>query len=151
VTFEQPREAHLDLSSRFENIELAERALLDLCRTAGVPSDDEYWLTTALREAVANAIKHGNREEPDRRVRIALRIDDHTVSMRIDDEGQGFDSGAVPDPTDESHLLSPSGRGIFYMRQFMTRVAFERAPEGGTSVVMERSYDASGRSTPDEE
>jgi serine/threonine-protein kinase RsbW len=151
VTFEQPHEAHLDLASRFENIELAERALLDLCRTAGVPEDDEYWLTTALREAVANAIKHGNQQDPERRVRIVLRVDDHTVSMRIEDQGEGFDPGEVPDPTDESHLLSPSGRGIFYMRQFMTRVDFEQAPHGGTSVVMERSYDASGRSTPDEE
>ena len=71
--------------------------------------------------------------------------------MRIDDDGEGFDPGSIPDPTDDDHLLRPSGRGIFYMRQFMTRVVFERAPNGGTSVVMERRYDASGRSTSDEE
>jgi serine/threonine-protein kinase RsbW len=151
VTRDPNHHAHLDLSSRFENIELAERALLDLCRIAGVPEDDEYWLTTALREAVANAIKHGNRADPERRVVVRMHVADHTVSMRIDDQGDGFDPATIPDPTDDDHLLRPSGRGIFYMRQFMTRVAFERAPGGGTSVVMERRFDASGRSTSDEE
>ena len=58
--------AHLVLSSRFENIEVAERALLDLCAQAGCLGDDEYWLVTALREALANAIRHGNQQDPAR-------------------------------------------------------------------------------------
>jgi serine/threonine-protein kinase RsbW len=58
------------------------------------------------------------------------------VTIRIEDEGEGFDPATVPDPTDPENLLRPSGRGIFYMQQFMTRVEFGRASNGGTSVLM---------------
>jgi serine/threonine-protein kinase RsbW len=135
-----PRElqAHLILSSRFENIEVAERALLDLCAQAGCGGDDEYWLVTALREAIANAIRHGNRQDPARKVQVDLAIGNGTVTMRVEDEGSGFDLGAVPDPTSPENLLRPSGRGIFYIRQFMSRVDFSRAPRGGTSLTMVR-------------
>ena len=58
------------------------------------------------------------------------------VTIRIEDEGEGFDPSTVPDPTDPENLLRPSGRGIFYMQQFMNRVEFGRASNGGTSVLM---------------
>jgi serine/threonine-protein kinase RsbW len=146
-----PLLAHLELSSRFENIEIAERAVLDLCNDAGFPSDDSYWLVTALREAAANAILHGNRRDADKVVRIDIRFEDHEVVLRVEDEGDGFDLETVPDPTDPSLLLRPSGRGIFYMRQFMTRVDFSRAPGGGTVVEMVRRLEPETRSAPDEE
>jgi serine/threonine-protein kinase RsbW len=130
-------QANLVLASRFENIEVAERALLDLCRRAGCAADKEYWLVTALREAVANAVRHGNRQDPERKVRLEYRIHDSTVTICVEDEGEGFDPADVPDPTDPANLLRPSGRGIFYMRQFMNRVAFSPSPRGGTTVLME--------------
>ena len=133
--------ANLVLASRFENIELAERTLLDLCERAGHPSDEEYWLVTALREAVANAVRHGNRQDPTRQVRIDFTIRNSTITIRIEDEGDGFDPGDIPDPTDPANLLRPNGRGIFYMRQFMQRVEFEFLPGGGTAVVMERDLE----------
>lgn len=139
------------LSSRLRHVEVAERGLLDLCRVAGISSDDEYWLVTALREALANAIRHGNREQPDRKVWIRLAAHPARVTMRVDDEGEGFDAAAIPDPTAPDRLLQTSGRGIFYMRQFMTRVEFSRAPGGGTSVLMERDLGAAGRSNAHEE
>jgi serine/threonine-protein kinase RsbW len=126
------------LSSRFENIEVAERALLDLCTRAGCRSDDEYWLVTALREALANAIRHGNRQDPALAVDVRFRVVDGTVEIRIEDEGQGFDLALVPDPTEAGNLLRPSGRGIFYLRQFMSRVDIGRGASGGTVVTMSR-------------
>lgn len=141
MTTDTTLKASLALTSRFENIEVAERALLDLCRRAGWPSDEDYWLVTALREAVANAVRHGNRQDPKRLVRLEYTVHDSTVSIRVEDEGEGFDPADVPDPTDPENLLRPSGRGIFYMRQFMTRVEFLSTPSGGTAVVMERKLD----------
>ena len=134
-------QASLVLASRFENIEVAERALIDLCRRAGCAEDEEYWLVTALREAVANAVRHGNRRDPERLVRIAYTIDNSTITIRVEDEGDGFDPADIPDPTDPENLLRPSGRGIFYMRQFMNRVEFGPTPIGGTAVVMVRDLD----------
>lgn len=143
--------ARLDLSSRFENIEIAERALHDLCLEAACAREDVFWLSTALREAVANAIRHGNHEDPKRRVIISLRVVDRVVSIRVDDEGSGFAPELIPDPTEPDHLLRPSGRGIFYMRQFMDRVDFGRTAAGGTSVLMVREVKSTTRSCHDEE
>ncbi len=136
MTAAEPLRAHLVLASRFENIEVAEQALRDLCDEAGCDGDDLYWIITALREALANAVRHGNRSDPGRKVLVDFNVEDCTVSIRIEDEGEGFDPKAVPDPTDPENLLRPNGRGIFYMQQFMNHVEFGRGPTGGTSVLM---------------
>ena len=144
--------AHLVLTSRFENIEVAERTLADLCDRSGCDGDERYWLVTALREAVANAIRHGNRQDPSRSVWVDFTVDDHcVVTIRVEDEGEGFDPATVPDPTDPANLLRPCGRGIFYMRQFMNRVEFSRVPGGGTAVEMVRRLQPETRSAIDEE
>lgn len=132
----EPLRAQLVLASRFENIEVAERALRDLCDRAGCDGDDLYWVVTALREALANAVRHGNRSDPGRNVLVDYSVDGCTVSIRVEDEGEGFDPTAIPDPTEAENLLRPSGRGIFYMQQFMNQVEFSRAATGGTSVLM---------------
>jgi len=142
--------AHLVLASRFENIEVAERTLLDLCHQAGLDGDDEYWMVTAVREAVANAVRHGNRAEPGRKVCVDYLIEGGTVTIVIDDQGDGFEPSEVPDPTDPENLLRPSGRGIFYMQQFMNRVEFSRAPDGGTRVLMVKEMKPSSRSQENE-
>jgi serine/threonine-protein kinase RsbW len=141
-------EASLVLASRFENIEVAERVLVDLCHRAGCAEDEEYWLVTSLREAVANAVRHGNRRDPDRRVRVAFAIENSTVTIRVEDEGEGFDPADIPDPTDPENLLRPSGRGIFYMRQFMNRVDFSSTAAGGTAVVMVKDLASNDKDRP---
>jgi serine/threonine-protein kinase RsbW len=130
--------ASLALASRFENIEIAARTLAELCQQAGHDGDGDYWLTTALREAVANAVRHGNQNDPTREVRVDYQVVDSVVTIRVEDEGDGFDPADIPDPTDPANLLRPSGRGIFYMRQFMNHVEFGRSSSGGTAVVMVR-------------
>jgi serine/threonine-protein kinase RsbW len=151
MTDVRPLRAHLVLASRFENIEVAERTLLDLFAQAGCNGDEEYWIVTAVREAIANAVRHGNRAEPERKVRVEYTIEGRTVTIRIEDEGNGFDPEEIPDPTDPANLLRPSGRGIFYMKQFMSKVEFSRAPQGGTAVIMTKELDTSTRSLGDEE
>ena len=98
---------------------------------------------------MTNAIRHGNRQQPDRVVRIEYRFDGDEVTIRVADEGEGFDPEAVPDPTLPENLLRPNGRGIFYMRRFMDRVEIGRAPEGGAVVTMTRRRDGE-RSDQDE-
>jgi serine/threonine-protein kinase RsbW len=143
-------DAYLILASRFENIEVAERTLLDLVSQVGSSGDEEYWLVTALREALANAILHGNRQDSSRVVRVAFAINQQTLTIRVEDEGEGFNPADVPDPTDPENLLRPSGRGIFYMKQFMDSVDFETTQAGGTAVTMVRRLQPSARSAEDE-
>jgi serine/threonine-protein kinase RsbW len=96
----------------------------------------EAGIELALREALANAVVHGNQEDPHKRVSISCRCTaDGEVFIKIQDEGQGFESGAVPDPTSQENRLRPSGRGIYLMRTFMDDLHFE---ERGTVVCMHK-------------
>jgi len=132
----------LSLESRFESIEIAERALVDLLAGNGVGDDEQYWILTALREAIANAIRHGHREQPEERVRVDFRVGADQLSITVLDQGDGFDSSVIPDPRDAENILKPCGRGIFYMRRFMDEVAFRREPGEGTMVTMSRRLTA---------
>lgn len=123
------------LSSRYENIELAMAALEDVSRNSGIENDMEHWIGMALREAVANAIKHGNRQDPEKRVMVSFRVIDDEITIRVGDEGPGFDPHAVADPLAPENQLRPSGRGIFYMKTFMDQIAFQPGDAGGGTVV----------------
>lgn len=93
-------------------------------------------IETALREALSNAIVHGNHEMPGKRAYVVCRCSmDGEVSLRIRDEGVGFDSRAVEDPTTPVNLLRTHGRGIYLMKALMDEVSFE---EHGTVVQMRK-------------
>lgn len=145
-----PRTAALDLSSRFANIEVAERVLVDLCKGSSCDAEDMDRVLSALREGLANAIRHGNRLEEERRVRLEIEVTADLLRLRIQDEGEGFDPEAVPDPTAPENLLRPSGRGIFFMKQLMDRVEFSSAPGGGTVVFLECRLGTNDGSTHEE-
>ena len=113
------------------------RFILKLRHAAGSESDIEI----ALREALANAVIHGNGENPYKRVYVECRCDmDGEISITVRDEGRGFDSSAVPDPTFTENLLFIHGRGIYLMKTLMDEVSFE---EGGAVVTMRKKSNAS--------
>jgi serine/threonine-protein kinase RsbW len=131
------REAELQLLSSYENIELAERALQELCSSAQLEEEIAYWVGMALREALANAIKHGNKLNPDKRVFVRMVVrPGSALEIKVEDEGDGFDAELVADPTAPDNLLRSSGRGVFYMRQFMDEVRFQAGERGGTRIEL---------------
>ena len=76
----------------------------------------------ALIEALENAVVHGNCEDPDKRVYVTCRCTaEGEVSITVQDEGQGFDTGTLPDPTAPENRLRTSGRGIYLMKTLMDR------------------------------
>ena len=90
----------------------------------------------ALTEALANAVIHGNHESPDKTVAVVCRCaKDGEVSISVRDEGAGFNSLPLPDPTDPKRLLLTHGRGIYLMHALMGEVCFE---EEGRVVRMRR-------------
>ena len=96
----------------------------------------ELDIEVALREALANAIVHGNQESPSKRVYVTCRCTtDREVSITVEDEGQGFDSEAVLDPIAPENRLLSYGRGIYLMKTLMDEVRFER---GGAVVHMQK-------------
>lgn len=97
----------------------------------------EMDIELAVREALANAVIHGNRENPKKRVHLTCRSSlDGEVIFTIRDEGQGFDPETLPDPTERNNLLRTHGRGIWLMHALMDEVTFQ---QNGTVVCMRKS------------
>lgn len=126
----------LTIDSRLENIELVQVLLNDCLERLGLEEDARHWFDLATREAVANAIKHGNRNVTGKAVEILLWEDGDELAVSVADEGEGFDPGEVGDPLSPENLLRPSGRGLFYMQSFMDRVDYGVADGGGTLVTL---------------
>jgi len=127
------------LSSRFENIELAQAALDHVCRLNEASEEAEHWIGMALREAVANAIKHGNRQDAKKRVYLSFETAGDDVTIVIGDEGGGFDPARLADPLATENQMKTSGRGIFYIKSFMDEVSFAADARGGTVLTMKRN------------
>ena len=129
----------ITISSRFENIELVQVIAEHLCENAGVDEDGSHWIGMAVREAVANAIKHGNKLDVHKKVNATFELQGFELEITISDEGQGFDPEKVSDPLNPQNLMKTSGRGIFYMKTFMDQVHYSFHPGGGTSLVMTKN------------
>jgi serine/threonine-protein kinase RsbW len=100
---------------------------------------DVFGIRLAMEEALVNAIKHGNRMDPQKSVRIACRISHRKIRIEIEDQGSGFQPESVPDPTADENLERPCGRGIMLMRAFMTLIEYN---EAGNRVVLEKDRSA---------
>lgn len=96
----------------------------------------EIDIEMALLEALANAVNHGNGDNSAKRVYVTCRCYmDGEVSITVRDEGKGFDSSMVNDPTSLENVLFTHGRGIYLMKTFMDEVSFE---ENGSVVRMRK-------------
>ncbi len=132
------RKSELELSfgSQLEFLEIVQDVSESLGRLIGFDEDGRYWISLSVRESVTNAILHGNRQDPAKKVGLFFKVDDDQLTIRVRDEGRGFDEGSLPNPLDPSNLLKPSGRGIFYVRSFMDEVTYGVLPQGGWEVRM---------------
>ena len=109
--------------------------LMVLLRKCGCVSQGESDVEIALREALANAIIHGNHENPRKQIYVRCRCKPDEVSIAVKDEGRGFDVNKIADPTTPGNTESVHGRGIYVMRALMDEVHFE---EGGVLVRMKK-------------
>jgi len=89
----------------------------------------------ALGEAIANAVIHGNQENPEKRVYVNCQCMEGEIAITVKDDGEGFDASSLPDPTDKAHVLLTHGRGIRLMQMLMNDVEFQ---ENGTKVRMRK-------------
>ena len=123
-----PIESHkmniIDFSSKGENITIVERLIDDLCEKHNIPEEHYGNILIALTEAVNNAIYHGNRNDPDKKVHLEYKASPSRFYFRIEDEGPGFDYDNVPDPTSPENLEKPNGRGVFLMRHLSDEINF---------------------------
>jgi serine/threonine-protein kinase RsbW len=136
-------ELRQSLPSQIAIISLIVDQLMHFIARFRTPDGSELNIETALHEALANAIVHGNHEDPRKLVWVACRCTtDGEVSLTVQDQGQGFDTAAVLDPTTTENRLLPHGRGIYLMKTLMDDVCFE---QGGAVVYMHKASNARPR------
>jgi serine/threonine-protein kinase RsbW len=123
----------VEIPSETENIRNVEESIVEALEEGGFSDDDIFAVRLALDEALANAIKHGNRYDAKKTVTVKFRVTDSGATITVGDEGQGFDYGHQPDPTAPDRLELPTGRGLLLMRSYMDRVGFNKK---GNEVTM---------------
>ncbi len=126
----------LILPSILESVDKAASEADDFARKCGFGDDALYAIDMAIRESVANAIKHGNKLDATKDVEIAFNNSDKGLEVTVRDFGVGFAIENVPDPTNPENLLKANGRGILFMRTFMEEVEWHNHKEGGLIVKM---------------
>lgn len=126
----------LTFASRIESIAAAAAAVAQIAARFGYDETALFGIDMAVREAVTNAVLHGNRQDAALPVEITFINAADELTLTVRDRGTGFDPASVPDPTAEQNLLNASGRGILFMRNFMDVVEWTTHPEGGTLVRM---------------
>ncbi|HWR52886.1 MAG TPA: ATP-binding protein [Bryobacteraceae bacterium] len=125
-----------EIHSSRHDIEAVLRRLMD--QISGMPCSDGHVreIELALAEALANAIVHGNREDPDKYVHVwAGCVKSEQLILAITDQGEGFDLDSVPDPTTAENIYSTHGRGIFLMNCLMDSAEHRL---GGRQVIMRK-------------
>jgi serine/threonine-protein kinase RsbW len=128
--------SELSLPSRIETVAKAAHVVADFVSRSGISEEVAYGIDMAVREAVTNAVVHGNERDEQKAVELTLKSSPEAVEITVHDQGQGFNPEAVPDPTQDENILKTSGRGIFFMRTFMDEVTWSIRPGGGTTVRM---------------
>lgn len=114
----------IQIPSIMENIRIVE-SFIDNTKDVYDINDDIYGnIMISVTEAVNNAIKHGNKEVPEKKVTLALSFKENAVSFTIEDQGEGFDYTKLEDPTAPENIDKPGGRGIFLMRHLADEVHF---------------------------
>jgi serine/threonine-protein kinase RsbW len=101
--------------------------IMEMARRMECAAGKEFEIETALREALANAILHGCKNDPSKRVQCCVSCDEeHGMLIVVRDPGTGFEPKEVPDPLHGENVYSYHGRGIFLINQLMDEVRFER-------------------------
>lgn len=124
----------LDVPGHIEVVDDLEAVVVQLGIRGGLDPDAAHFLGVALREALMNAIRHGNGSTDGPRIQVRIALDDGCLSLTVRDWGPGFDAEAIPDPDAPENRCRGCGRGVFFMRRFVDEVVFHR-PEGGGQAV----------------
>ena len=124
----------LEIPGQVESISPAVEEILAVTERMGCTAGREFEVETSLREALANAIRHGCERDPHKKVQVCVACDDaRGMLIVVRDPGPGFDPESIPSPVQGENLFTQGGRGIFLINELMDEVSIER---GGTEIRM---------------
>jgi serine/threonine-protein kinase RsbW len=125
------------LDSTLESVDEAENLILNIAGESGFSEDDLHRLGMAVREAMVNAVVHGNRYNLKKKVHLTVASEPKALRITILDEGEGFELQQLPDPLAEENLLRQSGRGLLLIQAFVDEFQMRKAePPMGTEVML---------------
>lgn len=125
----------LTLKSKRSEIGTIDKYLNDINKSLGLDESKFLNFQIAVSEALINAIVHGNHESDSKIVRTEIQYNDNSMTVKIKDEGTGFDINKLPDPTEEENLFKEHGRGIFIMKSLVDSFICN-SDESGTEYIL---------------
>ncbi len=137
----------LVLASSLDSVDAAENHAVSAAESVGMADEDVFRFGYAVREAMVNAVVHGNRYSANKSVVFRISASAGSIEVMIRDHGDGFTTESVADPLAEENLLCQSGRGISLIRAFVDELQVSPA-EGGGTVALLRKYVKAGTSAP---
>jgi len=112
-----------------------EQFVLDVAEEIGLNENKFNNISLAVAEAISNSIKHGNKNDKNKKVFIKIEVKNDQMIVTLKDEGTGFDPNTIPDPTKPENILKESGRGVHIMRSLLDDLRFNFTPNG-TEIVL---------------
>jgi serine/threonine-protein kinase RsbW len=125
------------IPSKLENVAPFIREVLELLESGQLSEEEAFPVKLSLEEALTNAIRHGNKLNPDLFVDVDLDLSPEKVVVSVKDEGSGFDVAQIVDPTAGANVQKPGGRGVFLIKELMDEVSYF---DGGRGVKMVRFF-----------
>ena len=122
--------------SSLESVDTAEDLVIEIAKSIGFDEDGVHELGMAIREAMVNAVVHGNRYSLQRKVHFQVVASKNGIKITITDQGEGFEPHTVANPLEQDNLLKQSGRGILLIQAFVDEVNIQRVQPHGTEVAM---------------
>ena len=123
----------LRIESKLSNLGIVENAVDTITRDAGINKENYGKILVSVMEAVNNAIIHGNKSDEKKFVDIKIILENSSMSVTVEDQGQGFKPTDVPDPTEPENIEKVNGRGVYLMRRLADEIKFNKK---GNSVTM---------------
>jgi len=136
-----PQRVSYRMESTLDSVNKAEEMAGQAAAQAGFDEDTRGGISMAVREGMINAVLHGNKYDPAKKVNLTFEHKGPELIVTITDEGNGFMPDEVPNPLAPENLLKDSGRGIFLMRTFMDDVRFRKLNAGTEITLIKRIQD----------
>jgi serine/threonine-protein kinase RsbW len=125
------------LDSTLDSVDVAEEAVLKEAQELGFDDEDDlHQIGMSVRECMVNAVVHGNRYNARKKVHVMIQRSSDRLAVVIQDEGEGFDMAALPDPLADENLLRHSGRGLLLIQAYMDEFEIRPRKPRGTEVKM---------------
>ncbi|MEG8946979.1 ATP-binding protein [Rosettibacter firmus] len=110
--------------------------VIDIAKRSGMNPEKFNNLSLSFSEALSNSIIHGNKCDPQKKIKITIDVNEQKMIIKIKDEGKGFDLKSVPDPTKDENILKESGRGIHIMKSFLDDLYYNFSEDGTETVLV---------------